>query len=466
MGLKLRVQTTDTNPAGVSTTGGSPLTFAQGDSNFVYLLTNMSGSNVRITGSTGILGNLAVNGTFTLLGLSPSSGPNVIMYDTTSGQFFYQSTGSINVGTASYISSSRVDGPFGFNSIRSASYASGSTSASYALNASQATTASYVTGAIFTSTNPVLSASYALTASYTPGAGAVGFSLTQGTGVTAFTYNGSSAQTVAVSGAASLTTNLLTKWDGNAFVNSSLTDNGTTITGTTSIQLTGASSNLTGSFSGSFSGSFNGNGAGLTGVTATPSFPTSIITGLATADKFFVNDDPSGNSTSNNKQITYGNLLADLAGTSATTNLTVESNDSLALSTTITGITSITSTSFTGSLSGSATTASYVNGNVFTSTNPATSASYAATASYVPTIKAGAIAASSFTSAGGDPYIGVINLSPVFANNNYAVTVTGEDARSWTIQSKSATSFTINTNSTVALTGGSVVWWIAIPYNS
>ena len=70
MGLKLRQQTTDTNPAGISTTGGSPLTFAQGDSNFVYLLTNMSGSNVRITGSTGILGNLAVNGTFTLPVLS------------------------------------------------------------------------------------------------------------------------------------------------------------------------------------------------------------------------------------------------------------------------------------------------------------------------------------------------------------------------------------------------------------
>jgi hypothetical protein len=463
MGLKLRQQKTDTNNNGnnVDVTGAS-LTFAQGDSNLIYLLTNMSGSNVNITGSTGILGNLTVNGSFILKGLSLSSGPNVIMYDTTSGQFFYQSTGSINVGSASYVSSSKVDGPYGLDSIRSASYASGSTSASYALSASQATTASYITGSTFGSTNPVTSASYALTASYTPGAGAVGSSLTQGTGITSFTYNGSSAQTVAVSGAASLTTNAITKWNGSAFVSASLTDNGTTITGTTSIQLTGASSNLTGSFTGSFSGSFNGNGAGLTGVTATPSFPTSIITGLSTADKFFVNDDPSGNSTSNNKQITYGNLLVDLAGT----NLVTESNDSLALATTITGITSITSTSFTGSLSGSATTASYVNGNIFTSTNLATSASYAVTASYVPTIKAGNIAASSFTSTGGDPYIGVINLSPAFASNNYAITVTGEDARSWTIQSKSATSFTINTNSTVALTGGSVVWWIAIPYNS
>lgn len=461
MGLRLRQQKTDTNNNGnnVDVTG-TALTFTEGDSNFVYLLTNMSGSNVSITGSTGISGTLTVANSIFVKGLSLSSGPNVIMYESASGQFFYQSTGSINVGSASYVSSSKVDGPYGMDSIKSASYASGSTSASYALSASQATTSSYVTGSVFGSTNPVTSASYALTASYTPGAGAVGNSLTQGTGISTFTYNGSSAQTVAVSGAASLGTNAITKWTGTAFANSSLTDNSTTITGNTSIDLTGANSKLTGSFTGSFSGSFNGNGAGLTGVTATAIFPTSEITNIATANKFFISQ------STGQEYITYGNLLVDLAGTSATTNLVTESNDSLALATTITGITSITSTSFTGSLSGSATTASYVNGNVFTSTNLATSASYAATASYVPTIKAGNIAASSFTSTGGDPYIGIINLSPVFANNNYAITVTGEEARSWTIQSKSATSFTINTNSTVALTGESVVWWIAIPYNS
>jgi hypothetical protein len=453
MGLKLRVQTTNTNPAGISTTGGSPLTFAQGDSNFVYLLTNMSGSNVRITGSTGILGNLSVNGTFSLLGLSQSDGANVIMYNTSTGQFFYQSTGSINVGTASYISSSRVDGPFGFNSIRSASYASGSTSASYALNASQASTASYVTGAIFTSTNPVLSASYALTASFTPGAGAVGFSLTQGTGITPFSYNGSSAQTVAVSGAASLTTNLLTKWNGNAFANSSLTDNGTTITGTTSIQLTGANSILTGSFTGSFSGS----GAGLTGVTATPAFPTTAKTDLASTDKFFINDD-AGDATSGNKKITYANLLADLAGT----NLVVESSDSLGLATTITGLTSVSSTSFTGSILGTASTASYVNGNIFTSSNLATSASFAVTSSYVSTIKAGAVSAGTFSSTGGDNYKATVTVS--YASSNYSITVTGGDARSWTIESKGASQFTINSNSLTPLTAE--VYWITVPYNN
>jgi hypothetical protein len=146
--------------------------------------------------------------------------------------------------------------------------------------------------------------------------------LTQGTGITAFTYDGSATATVAVSGASALSSNNISKWTGAAFANSSLTDNGTAITGTTSIQLTGANSNL----SGSFSGSFQGNGANLTGVVATPIFPTTAKTDLTSTDQFFINDGA-------NKYVTYGNLLTDLAGT----NLTVEGTDSLALANTITG---------------------------------------------------------------------------------------------------------------------------------
>lgn len=159
--------------------------------------------------------------------------------------------------------------------------------------------------------------------------------LTQGTGITAFTYDGGTTATVAVSGASALSTNNITKWTGTAFANSSLTDNGTAITGTTSIQLTGANSNL----SGSFSGSFFGDGSGLTGVAA--AFPAVAKTDLASTDQFYINDGA-------NKYVTYGNLLTDLAGT----NLAVEGTDSLTLATTITGITSISSTSFTGSLLG------------------------------------------------------------------------------------------------------------------
>ena len=105
--------------------------------------------------------------------------------------------------------------------------------------------------------------------------------------------------------------------------------------------------------SGSFTGSFTGDGTNLTGVTATPTFPTTVKTDLASTDKFFVNDD-AGNATSGNKQITYSSLLTDLAGT----NLAVESSDSLTLASSITGIsnfqsTSITGSSITGSFTGS-----------------------------------------------------------------------------------------------------------------
>jgi len=171
--------------------------------------------------------------------------------------------------------------------------------------------------------------------------------LTQGTGITAFTYDGSTTATVSLKNAGSLTNNVLTKWDSSngQLTNTSLTDNGTTVTGATSIQLTGANSSL----SGSFSGSFQGNGAGLTGVTATAIFPTTAKTDLVSTDQFFIND-------GTNKFVTYGNLLTDLAGT----NLAVEGTDSLTLASTITGLTSVSATSFTGSLLGTSSFASTV----------------------------------------------------------------------------------------------------------
>lgn len=77
------------------------------------------------------------------------------------------------------------------------------------------------------------------------------------------------------------------------------------------------------------------------------------------------------------------------------------------------------------------------------------------------TVKAGSGSAASF---GGNPKTGSITFGSAFSNNNYAVTVTGEDGRSFSIQSKSSTGFTINTNSSVALTGP--VYWIATPFGS
>jgi hypothetical protein len=106
------------------------------------------------------------------------------------------------------------------------------------------------------------------------------FNLTQSTGIAPFTYNGGAAATVAVSGAAQLTNNAVTKWNSTdgKFVNSSLSDNGTAVTGTSSIQLSGASSSLTGSFT----GSFIGDGSQLTGLVTT--LGVSGSTGTGTVD--------------------------------------------------------------------------------------------------------------------------------------------------------------------------------------
>lgn len=100
--------------------------------------------------------------------------------------------------------------------------------------------------------------------------------LTQGAGITAFTYDGSGTATVAVSGASALNTNAVTRWSGTAFTNSSLTDNGTVVSGASSLQLTGASSVL----SGSFSGSFQGDGSGLTGLATNLDISGSNGTGI------------------------------------------------------------------------------------------------------------------------------------------------------------------------------------------
>jgi len=190
--------------------------------------------NGVVTGSAnGTLSTVAINGTGPIVA---TTGSTVIMSGSFSGSFQGSLTGTAsfasNAGTASYVSSSNVYGPNGANTILSASFAQ---TASFALASA--------------ASNP----------------------LTNGEGISTFSYNGSQVGiTVSVSGAADLTQNSITKWDNNAnkFATSSLTDDGTNITGTTSIQLTGANSRLSGSFSGSFQGTVN----------ATASWATNAVT--------------------------------------------------------------------------------------------------------------------------------------------------------------------------------------------
>jgi len=168
---------------------------------------------------------------------------------------------------------------------------------------------------------------------------------------------------------------------------------------------------------GSFTGSFSGNGANLTGVTATAVFPTSQTTPILSTTKIFSNDG-SGNTFVYAGQITgstYAGVSGDItigtggvaaigaskvtsamivdativggdiaSATVANSNLVNSSitigSTSTALgasNTTIAGLTSVTSTTFVGNLTGTATTASYVLQAV--SASFATSASNAAT---------------------------------------------------------------------------------------
>ena len=102
---------------------------------------------------------------------------------------------------------------------------------------------------------------------------------------------------------------------------------------------------------------------------------------------------------------------------------------------------SLTATSFTGSLYGTS--------------------SYALTASYVSGMltKSNVVANTGF---GGTPLTSSIIFATAFPNTNYAIAITGEDARVWNIASKTAAGFIIESNSSVALTGNT--YWHATSY--
>ena len=104
MGLLLRSSSL-ANSGNTITIKGTALAYNEADGNFMYLLTNMSGSTISITGSTGVLGSFTATGTTKFTGLTNSNGTNLVTYNSSTGQLFYYNTGSLNVGTASYVTS-------------------------------------------------------------------------------------------------------------------------------------------------------------------------------------------------------------------------------------------------------------------------------------------------------------------------------------------------------------------------
>ena len=153
---------TVTIPGGAGVAGGAntQIQFNSGSSfsgsgNFSFDYVN---NIVYLTGSSLTSGSITLTGSMFVSGaISASFGPNTV-------GFYGTASWAQNALTASFITASNVYGPFGSSSINSASYASSSTSASYAETASLAFTASFITGAgVFGpfGSNSVLSASYA-----------------------------------------------------------------------------------------------------------------------------------------------------------------------------------------------------------------------------------------------------------------------------------------------------------------
>lgn len=102
-----------------------------------------------------------------------------------------------------------------------------------------------------------------------------------------------------------------------------------------------------------------------------------------------------------------------------------------------------------------------VTGTIFGAiTGSITSASFAVTSSISLATKANSIIYSSFA---GTPLTASITFDNPYPNTNYSVAVTGEDARIWTIQNKTAAGFIINSNSNESLVG--YTDWIATSFN-
>ena len=158
---------------------------------YLYVLNSIGINKTGSNASLDVNGNVIITGSLSITNLSNISQPNFVAYNTNTGQLTYASTSSFTASTASFVTASNVWGPFGRNSILSASYSvssSNAQTASYALNAvsssyattasysvssSNAQTASYVLNAVSSSYTTTasyvlnaVSASYATTASY------------------------------------------------------------------------------------------------------------------------------------------------------------------------------------------------------------------------------------------------------------------------------------------------------------
>lgn len=169
MGLIFRTSSLANTAA--TTIKNFPLTFEEGDGNFAWLATNLSGSVVSISGSVSLSGSL------NLPSLTTTAQSNVITVDTTTGRLYYTASsafgGSSTISTSSLLVTASATNNIltftkGDNStfqvavdtgslFGTSSWAQNVVSASYALSASNVLSSSYA-----------LSSSFAISASWAP----------------------------------------------------------------------------------------------------------------------------------------------------------------------------------------------------------------------------------------------------------------------------------------------------------
>lgn len=129
MGLTFR--STNSANTGSTSVKNQPLTYAEGDGNFAWLATNLSGSQVAISGSTAILGNTTITGSFSLTGsfklpnLTTANQSAIVTVNTGTGELYYTASNAFGFGAAN---AAGVDKAIQFNS---ASLLSGSAKLTY-----------------------------------------------------------------------------------------------------------------------------------------------------------------------------------------------------------------------------------------------------------------------------------------------------------------------------------------------
>jgi hypothetical protein len=421
------------------------------------------------------------------------------------GSLFGTASWANNTLTASFVqnaqSSSFASTASFVQNAQSASYvlqavsASFATTASFVLNAvssSFASTSSIATSASFASTSSIAtSASFATTASFAVSASwapstATSITVadegsTQGT-ATYFNFTGAGVTATVSSNTASISipggAGATFPFTGSAIISGSLIVTGSTI----------STLGFTGSLEGTASWANNAISASyvLQAVSSSFASTASFVQNAQTASYVLQAVSASFATSASQAQnaVTASYVLQSVSSSFASTASFVQLAQSAsyilqAVSSSFASTSSIaTSSSFasTASFVQNAQSASYVlqavsssfasTSSIAISASFATTASFAVSASWAPSTggsglrtKAGSVANTSFT---GNPRKATVTFGAAFTDTNYAITVTGEDARSWTIESKLAGSFVINANSNPALAG--TTYWIATAY--